>query len=89
MRLDQWLERERARAVREGRRPLSQSEAARRLGIAQSALSRITHDLLPPTLRHAAKIVRATDGEVDYEDLLGPSFRRNLWRYDAALSPAA
>lgn len=89
MRLDQWLERERARALRDGRQPLSLSEAARRLGIAQSALSRITVDRLPPTLRHAAKIVRATNAEVDYEDLLGPSFRRNLWRFDGKLASAS
>ncbi len=89
MRLDQWLDRERARAIRAGRQPLSLSEAARRLGIAQSALSRITNEGLPPNLRNAAKIVRATNEEVGYEDLLGHSFRRNLWRYDGKLASAS
>ncbi len=88
MRLDQWLEKERRKAEREGRRPLSESEAARRLGIAQSALNRMTFHRLPPTLRNAAKIVRGTNAEVGYEDLLGQAFLRNLWRYDGKLSTA-
>ena len=79
MRLDQWLKRQRP--------PMSESEAARRLGVAQSALNRITNERLPPTLKNAAKIVRATNEQVGYEDLLGPSVRRNLWRYDGRLAP--
>ena len=70
MTLTKWL----------GRHRISQYEAARRLQIPQSSINRITNDGLPPTLRNAAKIVRATNGEVSYEDLLGPSVARTISR---------
>ena len=78
MRLDLWLKRER----------LSQNEAARRLGIPMSVVQRIATGRLPPTLKVASKIVRGTNREVDYEDLLGPQVRRQLWRYDGRLAVA-
>ncbi len=66
---------------------ISQSEAARRLKLSQATLSRtLAGD--PPTLRNASKIVRGTNGSVTYEDLLGGSVLRNLWRYDGCLLPA-
>ncbi len=68
---------------------VTEVEAARRLQVPQSALNRITFSKLPPQLRTAAKIVRATDGEVTYEDLLGPIFRRTLRRYNGRLSQVA
>lgn len=78
MRLDVWLK----------RKGISQNEAARRLGIPMSVVNRIVNERLPPTLRNAAKIVRGTNAEVDYEDLLGPTAKRQLWRYDGRLEPA-
>lgn len=76
MRLAKWLE----------RNGLSESEASRRLGIAQSAINRITNEELPPSLRTAAKIVRATNREVSYEDLLNATIRRSLWRFNGRLA---
>ncbi|MCK5712710.1 MAG: hypothetical protein KAI25_08350 [Hyphomicrobiaceae bacterium] len=67
------------------RNELSEAEAARLLGMAQSALNRITFKRLPPNLRNASKIVRGTLGEVGYEDLLGPDFRKKLRRYNGRL----
>lgn len=55
---------------------LSEAETARRLGIAQSALNRITFTGETPTLTLAAKIVEGFDGEVSYEDLLGQDARK-------------
>jgi transcriptional regulator with XRE-family HTH domain len=78
MTLNRWLRRQK----------ISQYEAARRLKIPQSSINRITNDGLPPTLRNAAKIVRATNGEVGYEDLLGPSVTRTIWRYNGKLAAA-
>jgi transcriptional regulator with XRE-family HTH domain len=78
MRLDVWLK----------EKGISQNEAARRLGIPMSVVQRIVTERLPPTLRNASKIVRATSREVDYEDLLGPNARRHLWRYDGRLELA-
>lgn len=75
MTLERWLARNR----------LSEAEAARRLHMAQSAINRITNSRLSPTLRNAAKIVRGTGGEVTYEDLLGPDFRRRLRKYNRKL----
>ena len=75
MKLSRWLEKKR----------LSEREASRRLGIPQSSISRITHLGKPPTLRNAAKIVRATNGDVTYEDLLGTEHRRELRRYNGRL----
>ena len=67
------------------RNDLSEAEAARLLGMAQSALNRITFKRLPPNLRNAAKIVRGTGGEVTYEDLLGPDARKKLRTYNGRL----
>lgn len=78
MRLDVWLK----------RNGISQNEAARRLGIPMSVVQRIATERLPPTLKIAAKIVRGTNHEVGYEDLVGPTVRRTLWRYDGRLAPA-
>lgn len=75
MTLDRWLRKHR----------VSQYQAAKLLKIPQSSINRITNDGLPPTLRNAAKIVRATDGEVGYEDLLGPAVARRIWRYNGRL----
>ena len=58
------------------RNGLSEAETARRLQIAQSALNRITHRGLPPTLTTAAKIVSAFDGQINYDDLMTPATRR-------------
>lgn len=79
MTLDRWLKKQ----------GLSENQAAARMGVAQSVLNRITYSKLPPNLRNAAKIVRATDGEVGYEDLLGYEFRRTLRRYNGRLTEAA
>lgn len=56
---------------------LSEAETARRLGIAQSALNRITNTGDTPTLTLAAKIVEGFDGAVSYEDLLGRAARKD------------
>lgn len=66
---------------------MTQMEASRLLGMPQSSINRITRESLPPTLRNAAKIVRATGGEVGYEDLLGPTVTRTLWRFNGRLVP--
>lgn len=79
MTLDRWLE----------KNGVSEAEASRKLGMAQSAINRITYSRLPPNLRNAAKIVRGTNGEVTYEDLLGSEFRRNLRRFNGRLAVAA
>lgn len=55
---------------------LSEAETARRLGIAQSALNRITFSGGTPTLTVAAKIVEGFDGEVSYSDLLSHDAKR-------------
>ena len=78
MTLEHWLR----------KHAMTQMEASRLLGMPQSSINRITSGNLPPTLRNAAKIVRATSGEVGYEDLLGPTVTRHLWRYDGRLVPA-
>lgn len=78
MTLERWLK----------RHGVTEVQAAKRLGVPQSALNRITYSKLPPQLRTAAKIVRATNGEVTYEDLLGPDFRRTLRRYNGKLANA-
>ncbi len=74
--LDQWL----------FEKDISQAEASRRLGIAQATVSRIRCGE-PPTLRNASCIVHATDGEITYEDLLGPKVRKQLYRFDSKLQP--
>ena len=56
---------------------LSEAETARRLGIAQSALNRITYSGDTPTLTLAAKIVEGFDGAVTYADLLGQDARKD------------
>jgi transcriptional regulator with XRE-family HTH domain len=55
---------------------LSEAETARRLGIAQSALNRITNKGDTPTLTLAAKIVEGFNGDVSYSDLLGQDAKR-------------
>ena len=55
---------------------LSEAETARRLGIAQSALNRITYSGGTPTLSVAAKIVAGFGGAVTYQDLLGKEARK-------------
>jgi len=77
MTLERWLH----------KHAMTQMEASSRLGMPQSSINRITSGNLPPTLRNAAKIVRATGGEVGYEDLLGPTVTRTLWRFNGRLVP--
>lgn len=55
---------------------LSEAETARRLGVAQSALNRITYSGGTPTLAIAAKIVAGFDGALTYDDLLNPEARK-------------
>ena len=55
---------------------LSEAETARRLGVSQSALNRITFSGDTPTLTLAAKIVAGFDGSVTYADLLGQDARK-------------
>jgi transcriptional regulator with XRE-family HTH domain len=67
------------------RHGLSEAETARRLGIAQSALNRITYRGLPPTLQTAAKIVAGFDGEIRFEDLVPSDVKRRVRKYRGRL----
>lgn len=63
---------------------ITQAEASRILKVAQATLHRIRNGE-PPTLRNAARIVAATDGQVTYVDLLGPTVWNNLHRFNGTL----
>ncbi|KKL87375.1 hypothetical protein LCGC14_1935370 [marine sediment metagenome] len=62
------------RALR--RNKLSEKGAARKLGISQSLINRITKDGFTPGLKTAAKIVAGFDGQLTFDDLLSPADRR-------------
>ncbi|MGB5809309.1 MAG: helix-turn-helix transcriptional regulator [Polyangiales bacterium] len=66
----------------------SESEAARQMGIPQSALNRITNRGLPPTLTTASKIVAAFDGQISYDDLVPADVKRSSRRLRGVLVSA-
>jgi DNA-binding XRE family transcriptional regulator len=67
---------------------LSEAETARRLDVAQSALNRITHRGLAPTLTTAAKIVSGFDGQITFEDLVPREVKRTARRLRGKLVAA-
>ena len=57
---------------------ISQKDFSKSIGISLRCLWLIVHNQSTPSLLNAMKIVKATDNQVSYEDLLSESDRKKL-----------